>query len=99
MPDARYTNRYKAAPKRKSDEMYEIVQLLRINGARVVRIGTHAFGVKMGPTFKQKKLTAQELKEQFGHGSTSYKILRTHKLASSVKVAKPKSKPRNAVLA
>lgn len=101
MPDARYTNQYTNATTREDAQIYEIVQLLRINGARVNRNGTHAFLLRMGSKgrWKEQLFTSQELKARFGQGTMEYAALRSHQRAASVKIAKLKRNPHDAVLA
>lgn len=74
--------------------MYEIVQLLRINGAQIKRAGTHAFTLRLGDTgnWHEHKLTVREIKQRYGYGSIGYKALRTHQRADRVPVAKLKRK-------
>lgn len=89
----------------REDEIYEIVCLLRINGALINRNGPRSFTLKMGrgrgAKWTEYELTVGDLKAQYGHGTPGYAALRKHQRANTVPVAKrPNSRvpKRNAAL-
>lgn len=71
------------------DEIYEIVRLLRINGATINRTGLRTFTLRMGRkgSWTEYELTVGDLKAQYGHGTAGYAALRKHQRANTIPVA------------
>lgn len=71
-------------------ESYEIVQLLRVNGAQITRDGVQHVILRMGHQGKWNKhrLSLGELRKRYGYGTAAYDILRRHPRASSVQKIK-----------
>lgn len=90
---------YDQSRKNKYSEVYEIVQLLRINNASIERNGSRNFLLKLGPTWRKEELTEPQLKARYGHGTIGYKALRMHQRADRVPVARPRASSRNRDLA
>lgn len=86
--------RRQAARTREDNETYEIVQLLRINGAQIRRANTKTFTLRLGGkgNWNECELTVKEIKQRYGQGTIGYKALRTHQRADRVPVAKTKRK-------
>jgi hypothetical protein len=81
---------------RERNVVYEIVQLLRINGAAVKR-DVRSFIVKMGHrgAWKEHKFNERQLLAKYGPGTLAYTILRKHQRAHTVPLSDT-SAPRKA---
>jgi hypothetical protein len=92
---------YGQSRKNKYSEVYEIVQLLRINGARIDRNSQSTYIVRLGHkgSWANQEMTTQQLKARYGHGTIGYKALRMHQRADRVPVARPRASSRNRDLA
>jgi hypothetical protein len=77
----RYANMYER------NVTYEVVQLLRINGAEVTRTTNRSFLLRLGRgrgKWNARELSLKQLLKEYGPGTLAYTILRGHQRAHTV---------------